>query len=307
MKEDIENTDRLTEESSEQKKWTVYKHISPSGKVYIGITSKKDPRDRWGKDGCLYKNNTLFWKAVEKYGWDNIEHEILCENMKEDDAKNMEIELIAHYKSIGMSYNISPGGDGISEGPMPQEQKELIAHALKGKKKTPEHAKNASEALKSKNYHYVWMNKDGIEERAHVEEVEKYLSEGWSQGRIWNPSEEAREKISKAFTGRTLTREHKDKVKASVTGKKKGYVNKNDGEFNYCIPADRVQECLDKGWEYGYMKTDTKMVWIRKGDEELKIKWCDVDKYPGWTKGRRSANYKKERRERMKRFQEALM
>lgn len=305
MKEDNENINELTEEPREQKKWAVYKHTSPSGKVYIGITSKKDPRDRWGKGGYLYKNNKLFWKAVEKYGWDNIEHEILRENMEEEDAKNMEIELIAHYKSIGMSYNVAPGGNGVS-GPMTPDQKRHISEALKGKKKTPEHVKNASEALRNKNYHYIWMNKDGVEERVHMNEIEQYSNEGWSQGRIWNPSEEAREKISKAFTGRTLTQEHKDKVKASVTGKKKGYVNMNDGEFNYCIPADRVQECLDKGWEYGYMKAETKMVWIRKGDEELKIKWCDVDKYPGWTKGRRSANYKKERRGRMKRLQEAL-
>lgn len=286
-------------------KWLVYRHTSPSGKVYIGITSKEDPKERWGAGGHLYKHNSLFWNAIQKYGWDNIEHEILCENMEEEDAKEMEIALIAQYKSEGISYNITDGGDGVSW-TMSQEHKDKISAALKGKKKTPEHAKNAREALKSKNYHYVWMNKDGVEERVHTEEIDEYVNKGWSQGRIWNPSEEAREKISKAFTGRTLTQEHKDKVKASVTGKKKGYVNMNDGEFNYCIPADKVQECLDRGWERGYMKVGIKMVWIHKGDEELKIKWCDVDKYPGWTKGRRSANYKKERRERMKRLQEAL-
>ena len=28
-------------------KWTVYRHISPSGKVYIGITSKENVNKRW--------------------------------------------------------------------------------------------------------------------------------------------------------------------------------------------------------------------------------------------------------------------
>lgn len=294
------------EENTEPKKWLVYKHTSPSGKVYIGITTKKDPKDRWGPGGCMYKYNIAFWNAIEKYGWDNIEHEVVCENMEEMDAKNMEIELIAQYKSIGMSYNISAGGDGVS-GPMRQEHKDSISAALKGKRKTPEHAQHAKEALKSKNYHYVWMNKDGVEERVHTEEIDEYVSKGWSQGRVWNPSEEARDKISKAFTGRTLTQEHKDKVGASVKGKKKGYINMNDGEFNYCVPPDKVQTCIDKGWERGYMKGDgQKRIWISNGEEERKILWCERENYPGWIVGRKKSSYKKERRERMKRLQEAL-
>ena len=53
--------------------WTVYKHISPSGKVYIGITSIV-PELRWKKG---YGKQTIFGKAVGKYGWNNFTHEIL--------------------------------------------------------------------------------------------------------------------------------------------------------------------------------------------------------------------------------------
>lgn len=41
--------------------WTVYRHTSPSGKCYIGITSYKNMTVRWGEDGKRYlakrKNN----------------------------------------------------------------------------------------------------------------------------------------------------------------------------------------------------------------------------------------------------------
>ena len=54
----------------EKKIYTVYKHITPSGKVYIGITSIK-PDKRWNR-GKGYKDNIYFSNAINKYGWDNI-------------------------------------------------------------------------------------------------------------------------------------------------------------------------------------------------------------------------------------------
>ena len=65
--------------------YIVYKHTSPSGKVYIGITSRT-PEARWGKDGVEYKLNKHFWNAIQKYGWDNFDHEILCTNLNYEDA-----------------------------------------------------------------------------------------------------------------------------------------------------------------------------------------------------------------------------
>ena len=91
--------------------YTVYKHISPSGKVYIGITKRK-PEYRWNKGKGYREDQLLFYRAIKKYGWDNITHEILYTGLSEKDAKNIEISLIRQYKSLGMSYNITDGGDG---------------------------------------------------------------------------------------------------------------------------------------------------------------------------------------------------
>ena len=41
--------------------YTVYKHTSPHGKVYIGITSQS-PIRRWRKDGSGYKSHIDFQK-----------------------------------------------------------------------------------------------------------------------------------------------------------------------------------------------------------------------------------------------------
>ena len=91
--------------------YTVYKHISPSGKVYIGITKRK-PEYRWNKGKGYREDQLLFYRAIKKYGWDNFTHEILYTGLSEKDAKNIEISLIRQYKSLGMSYNITHGGDG---------------------------------------------------------------------------------------------------------------------------------------------------------------------------------------------------
>ena len=90
--------------------WTIYEHISPSGNIYIGITSQ-DIKNRW-KYGTGYKGNQIFYKAIKKYGWDNIIHRIIATNLGEMTAKNMEKDLIAFNKAKGISYNITDGGDG---------------------------------------------------------------------------------------------------------------------------------------------------------------------------------------------------
>ena len=46
--------------------WLVYKHISPSEKVYIGIT-QTSPETRWAK-GFGYRKCILFYRAILKYG-----------------------------------------------------------------------------------------------------------------------------------------------------------------------------------------------------------------------------------------------
>ena len=93
------------------KNYCVYKHIAPNGKCYIGMTGQT-PERRW-QNGNGYKSQLLFYRAIEKYGWDNFEHVILEENLTQEDACKKEIYYIEKYQTTNreLGYNISLGGD----------------------------------------------------------------------------------------------------------------------------------------------------------------------------------------------------
>lgn len=98
----------------DERKWCVYVHISPSNKYYVGITSQK-PKDRW-RNGKGYKSCKGFYNAILKYGWENIQHEIIAERLTEDEAKNFEVLLISKLNSNQKQhgYNITSGGNGTT-------------------------------------------------------------------------------------------------------------------------------------------------------------------------------------------------
>ena len=121
--------------------YTVYIHICPNGKKYIGIT-KLNPKDRW-KNGKSYKNCILFNRAIKKYKWENIEHIILFKNLSRIEAEQKEIELIDYYKTnqSEYGYNIANGGhvNCVSE-----ETKKKISEATKRAMQKPEIKKKMS-------------------------------------------------------------------------------------------------------------------------------------------------------------------
>lgn len=97
----------------ENKKWTIYKHTSPSGKSYIGLTFRK-PEKRW-QNGCGYDIRTKMGQAIQKYGWDNFSHEIIEENIETLElAKEREQYWIDYYDSFRNGYNSTIGGDSVS-------------------------------------------------------------------------------------------------------------------------------------------------------------------------------------------------
>lgn len=136
----------------------VYMHTSPSGKRYIGITSKK-PEYRWNH-GNGYKSNKHFYSAILKYGWSNFKHEIVVDNLEYKDACLLEQELIAKYntRDPANGYNNSVGGESGALGV--KQSAETIAKRrasrvytsswAKGKHFTEEHRRKISESNKGK-------------------------------------------------------------------------------------------------------------------------------------------------------------
>lgn len=128
--------------------WTVYRHISPSGKVYIGITSQEIHK-RW-RYGTGYGSCWYFQKAIDKYGWNNIKHEILFTGISEERAKRLEIDLIRHYKNIGISYNLTDGGQGWLGHHHSDEAKEKMRQKKLGRHLSEETKRKMSEARKGR-------------------------------------------------------------------------------------------------------------------------------------------------------------
>ena len=108
--------------------WKVYKHTTPSGKVYIGITCTSLVQ-RW-KNGKAYKGCPKFNASIQKYGWDNILHECLYDGLSEMEAKSIETSLILEHRRLGISLNLTDGGDGVRK-PVSDEARKKISQSLK--------------------------------------------------------------------------------------------------------------------------------------------------------------------------------
>ena len=132
-------------------RYVVYMHVLPNNKRYIGITCRK-PEYRWN-NGKGYILNKHFYNAILKYGWNNIEHIIIKDNLDKKDACNLEKELINKYKTTDYSkgYNHSIGGESGGLGvTFSEERRKKIGEARKGKQHTDEAKKKMSIAKKGK-------------------------------------------------------------------------------------------------------------------------------------------------------------
>jgi hypothetical protein len=121
------------------KKFCVYEHLFPNGKRYIGITSK-NPEARWENgNGYHQKTQPVMYNAIRKYGWENIKHNILFDNLTEEEAKEKEKELIQEYNTFiyaenPMGYNMTLGGEGTLGHKATDKIKEVNRNRLLGKK-----------------------------------------------------------------------------------------------------------------------------------------------------------------------------
>lgn len=94
--------------------YCVYVHRNTvNNKRYVGITSKTNPKERWGRAGNGYYNNKHFYASIQKYGWSAFEHTIIAERLTVDEACALEQELIDKYHSNNplFGYNVCAGGE----------------------------------------------------------------------------------------------------------------------------------------------------------------------------------------------------
>ena len=89
--------------------YCVYVHINKmNGKMYVGQTY--NIYERWRGQGKNYVPCVKFYRAIQKYGWDNFIHAIIKDSLYREEADNIERELIATFDTINNGYNIKDGG-----------------------------------------------------------------------------------------------------------------------------------------------------------------------------------------------------
>lgn len=187
----------------------VYMHKTPNNKYYIGITTCEDPNGRW-KYGKGYKTQSYFWKAIVKYGWDNIEHTVIAENLTLDEACKMEIELIDKYQSNNpeFGYNCCPGGNTNAGYHHTEEAKKRMSEAKKGKT-PPNKGKHLSEEQKER------LRQVNLGKKQSKETIERRRQKLLGH----TVSEETRRKISNGHKGKHLSEETRKKLSEINKGK----------------------------------------------------------------------------------------
>lgn len=220
----------------EDTKYTVYKHTAPNGKVYIGITKQK-PEYRWN-NGNGYKDNEHFYRAIRRYDWKNIKHEILETGLTKEQACNREIELIAKYDSTNpdKGYNNTMGGEANIPS---KETRRKLSESHKGA--------NHWNYGKHPSAETLWKQSE-----SHKGQI------AWNKG--VPPSLETRRKISESkkgqipwIKGKHLSDEHRQKISES----KKGSNHHNYGKHLSAETRQKIGEsnakaviCVETGILY---------------------------------------------------------
>ncbi|GEM_PF-1591683 len=149
--------------------YTVYLHLFPNGKRYVGITCQKVER-RW-RNGKAYTWNRHMMNAISKYGWGNIEHIILAEGLTQEAAGAMEIKLIADLRLTDpkFGYNYATGGTH----PRHTEQtKRKIGERSLGRRHTQEFKEWISAHNSGKN-NYMYGKHHSTETKKKISEAKK--------------------------------------------------------------------------------------------------------------------------------------
>lgn len=148
-----------------------------NNKCYIGKTVNEEQRKYQHLHDRRCKS--LFHQAIDKYGINNFDYEILFETKSSDENRlnyilnSMEQFYIRRYKSNSQNfgYNLTKGGDGISgrfgeDNPFfnhhhTEEWKQQHSEVMKGRKPSEETLRKRSESLKKVVHTKEWNAKVG--------------------------------------------------------------------------------------------------------------------------------------------------
>lgn len=108
------------------KTYTVYMHVLPNSKRYIGMTSTS-LKERWGR-GSGYSHSESLYLDIKRYGWENIKHYKIIETPDENEAREVESFYIQKYQTFVKSkgYNARAGKHAHGYDPKIQQLCNLV-------------------------------------------------------------------------------------------------------------------------------------------------------------------------------------
>ena len=208
----------------EERKYCVYKHTNKiNGKVYIGQTGQT-PENRW-LEGKGYIGCTHFYNAIQKYGWDNFEHEIIYDCLSFEEANNYEKELIELYDSTNSEkgYNLMTGG--VNSRPC-EATKLRMKKAHSGEKNHfygKKHTKEAKEKMRLKRKGRK-LSEDTKQKMSNSHKGKHLSKETIEKLRMINTGRPSKLK------GRKLSQETKKKISEAQKGEKSYWYGKHFSE-----------------------------------------------------------------------------
>lgn len=233
----------------------VYMHITPNDKKYVGIT-KSNPKHRW-KNGYGYASSPHFYNAILKYGWDNIEHNIIADNLSLEDACQLERDLISEYDLTNPSkgYNVCTGGEGTNGYHHSESSKQKLREA------TIQSLNNGQREQISDTVKRRW--KEGA-----------YENRKKSEKPVWNKGLTKDDPRVAKFCRKVGEFHHSDKSKKMMSESHKGLP----------APNRKRVECIETGVVYNSVAEATKLTGIsniskaaRFGNSAGKLHWRYID------------------------------
>lgn len=236
----------------EKRDHKIYKYTNKiNGKVYIGRTCQSLSERACGS-GSGYRRCTYFWRAIQKYGWENFEGEVIEEGLNDSEATQRELFWMEKYQSRDRDkgYNISDSSLYISDECRKKhcEQTSGVNNPMWHYQYTEEQRERMRQAsLGEKNPFYG---------KHHTEETKRIISEkkkeyykAHSGTRLGQKvSKESREKMSKSRKGKYCGKDsprygikHTEESKRKMSEHKKGQIAWNRIKVR-CVETGRVFE-----------------------------------------------------------------
>lgn len=203
------------------KGYWVYAHITPDGMQYIGM-SQQQPSQRWVPSD--YKGTTLE-PYIEQYGWENMSHTVLLDNLTKAQAEQWEDQIITELQMNGLCINKKRSGGHKRDNDEVYKEQRLEYQKIYNKAHRDE----------QKEYSKAYR-------KAHKEEILEQKKAYYQANR------EERLEYQKAYAKQRLST-----IEGKIYSRVKGY-NRYHPDLAIETPLEAKQKYLEFGYIPNYIK-----------------------------------------------------